>query len=250
MPSLTTTLQQQNQAASSGVKSFPTVGQMQKDGVFRDDFNRTSLIPTGGYELYTTGGTGTETISINQHRRMSLVTSGSIGDNASVFTSGLTFSRATWLIDGRTNLEANIIFGPSTAITDLEMFTGLLNSASVQTGLPTTLHHMGVLLDQSNSDNYFLTTANGSTQVTQDTGVAVSSLGKVRLQILWNNLEGGTINLFNGANLDNLASSLAVTAYDNGNNNKDFANPIHFFIETEGAAAKTMLVDEYSVRAS
>ncbi len=112
MPTLVTSLQQQEQAAASGFRNAPQLPNISSNAQFAEEFQREALTPTGGYTIYTAAGDGSVTIS--QGNVLAIASGATIGNKEDARTSGQTFTRqpiATNIIDGRTSLVVDIVFG-------------------------------------------------------------------------------------------------------------------------------------------
>jgi len=66
MPIVSLSIQQQLKGVSSGVNSFPQIGQVKQDTVIIDEFTRETLNPTNAIAIYTaTSNDGNGTAVIN-----------------------------------------------------------------------------------------------------------------------------------------------------------------------------------------
>jgi len=222
-----------------------------KKGVrFIEKFNREALTPTGFLTLYTNVGTGTEVTSMVSGRTLQLATGAVAGDDNDCRISGFTFTRGTvgsadaYLADPISSWEINILFF-LTGTTLTEGFIGIMyNNIAAITDLPTTAKHMGLFWDASAQANFRLTSANGTTQVNTDSTQALSG-GEFRLRIIWNANTGGSITLFSPtANFTTQLATVAVTAFEASAQGQ--ASMLHFFIQTETTAARTLSIDEWS----
>lgn len=236
---------EQSQAASAGKDAYPSLGQVKNNSIIVDEFTRADLNPTNAVAYYTTAATGAGTATLVANERLELVTTGVIGDDVDVRLTNLTFQRTPRdfsFIDSRSQLIFNIVFAAVEA-TATEVFIGIINATAASTGLPATARHLGIQLDQSVSNNWFLTSADGTTQTTTNTGIAVSAGVRVRLRMVWNGDESATLELYTGTLLDTLASTQTVTALVGAANSFQ----LHFFIQTEALAAKTLRVTDWRV---
>lgn len=236
MPLFSTSLENQQQAASAGVKTYPALSESSKNFRIVEKFNRATLNPSGFPAFYTTGGNGTPVVNTsgNAYGGLLLNTSGVIGDDTAVVSAQAYPRSALWAgIDSTSQLEADFIWDSTS--TNIEFFIGLVyNTAGILTALPTTARHLGIYVDQSAGANYMLTSANGTTQATTDTGVAVAG-ATLRINIVWSGNDSAVIRLFSGTNLDTLRSTHTVTSLGFTVVNPMF---IHFFVQTEATAAK------------
>jgi len=235
------TAQLQAQAASAGIFVYPGVSGGHKDFKIGDEFTRDALTPTDGYELYTTAGTGTEVITLPNDAALRLTTGGTSGNDANVRTSGLVFRRASHFIDDRNQLELNISLTP-TGSTQHEIFVGLLNSFAAITAIPTTAFHAGVFVDAgASATNYFLTSADGTTQSTTDTGVNAATFTH-RLQIIWRGQADATLNFYD-TDFTTILATQTITA--NLTTNAEDSLSLHFFIETTDNSTAGLDIQEW-----
>lgn len=243
MPLITIGLLQQQQAASSGIKVYPAITQALKDSTMQDQFLRETLTPTDAFLLYTTAVTGTGTATIDaEFNQLKVRSSATIGHDVDTRTSGLNYFRKPTFIDNRSRLELDIIFqGGET--TSSEGFVGLLNVAGAITALPTTVVHLGLFWDVSvTGDDYLLSSANGTTQVTTATGVGLASF--VRLNISWTGDNAGVLTLFSGSNFDVSEATQTVTSLSAN----DWGAFLHFFIQSEAASTRTVVIEEWRAK--
>ena len=203
--------------------------------------------PTNAYQVYTLAsndGNGTATIAGSRNLSIDCDSS-AIGDDADVRTTGLAFERDATNdnIDNRTSLQFDIVFRTD-ATSDTEGFVGLmLGTDAVLSALPTTAKHFGVFWDRSVSANYFLTSADGTSQTTTDTGVAIVAALR-SLRIVWSGDNDAVLTL-RSADGTTLNSTQTVTALG-----ASIVATIHFFIQTEAAAAKAVVINEWSAKAT
>jgi len=244
MPLVTIGLAQQQQAAASGIFAYPGIGSPKKSWKFIDEFNRLALNPTDAYELYTSAGTGTEVITMNG-QTLAMATGATTGNDASVRTTGMTFLRALLNdeLDNRSALVFDYYFGTGGGPAGAEIFIGLVNDTTALTALPTTARHMGVFVDRSVSTNYFLTSANGTTQTTTDTGIT-SATATDRMRITWIGNQTATIDFFDDPTT---GASPTVTQTVTALNMNNLPYTVHFFVEAEGNASEAIFIDDWSV---
>ena len=220
--------------------------------IFVENWSREAITPTGWETIYTnaeTGAAGTSSIngSIN---RVSLVTDGTgAGDDQSMRTSGLRIDRnfpvqltgMTMLGMQTTSVQLDLPFS-ITAATDTELFIGLHSGTAALTALPTTARHLGIYCDISAGANFMLTSSNGTTQVTTDTLIPVDTAAHI-LRIIWTGEDAATLQLYTAAGAtEGTGQTVAAFNLTSGNSHE-----IHWFIQTEAAAAKTMVVHPYRV---
>ncbi len=238
MPLVVTSIQQQLQATSAGILTYPQLGIVKKDGIIYDTFDRSTLNPTNAVAVYTTNGATINTSGA----RLNLITGTTIGNEASAIFTELHMARKNLFVDGKQALSVDIIFNLNET-TDTEGMMVLLGTAAAQTALVTTAIHMGIFWDKSADDNFILTSADGTTQSTTDTGIALTT-DIVRLRITWTSTNGATLEFFTGSNVDNVEATHTVTAL--GITDEQGALIQHFFVQTEAGAAKTLLIQEWS----
>lgn len=251
MPLFSISTANQQQGSQAGAYSYPQLGQVKKDTKIFDEFDRESLNPTNAYVFYTVAVTGTGTGAIAAGGLLSLQSSAVIGDDVSVRTSGLQFSRISTdpsNFEARSRCKFDFYFNNVVA-TDTEGFIGIIRSTSALTALPTTVRHLGVYWDTSAGANYMLTSANGTTQVTTDTGIAVGTTptNPNRLEIVWNGLDSATINFYtgtSGSSYSTLVKTQTVTAFGAGVA-ATFENTIHFFVQSEAIATTRLDIQNW-----
>jgi len=238
-------IQQQLQASSAGVQSYPRLSATIPNTIVADLFDRETLLPTGGYTMYTVASNDSNgTAVINLDRQLRLTTdSSAIGDDVDVRVSGVTMVRAADrgipFDESKHQIDLRIKFDMVTTA-DTECFVGVTNDSAAIAALPTTQPSFGAFLDRSASANYFLTSGDATTQTTTDTGVAASST-PVILRALWVGDDDATLTLLTGTNLDVISATQTVTALNAQQNLQ-----MHFFIQTEAAALKNMDIRSWS----
>lgn len=243
MPLFTTSIQNQEQAASAGAIYFPTPPDLAQFKTYGDEFNRETLVPTDAYLLYTTAATGTGTAAMSLARRVRLTTSAVAGDDVDVRTSGFSFCRVAKFTDKRSIMEFNIIFA-LVQTADTEVFIGLDDDGGAITALPTTGIHLGIQYDASASANWF-TTSSGGSQTTEDTSTATST-ALVRLRIIINGNNSATMELYTGTGFTTLAYTDTVTSLAGDAQQL----VLHFFVQTEAIATPSLDVYEWTVKYS
>lgn len=245
-PLVTTSLQEQQQAASSGVSSLPQIGQIKKFTVIVDEFSRNTVNPTNAVDFYTTSSNDGNGTSAIDGRLMTLTTDGSaIGDDVNVRIREITLHRASQsaFIDSRNTIKIEIIF--NTNSTGSEGFIGVINSPGALTALPTTVRHMGIEWDDSASANYLITSADGTTQVTTDTGIAAPVAAVRRILITWTGIDTAIIEFFSSSENGTPTATQTVTSLSMLN--RVFV--MHFFVQTESTATKTLVINEWKLNA-
>lgn len=253
MPVFSTTLGTQNQAGSAGVIGYPAIGSIKQFVIFSDEFNRETLNPTNIGVLYTQAnnqGTGTTTMTGSQ---ANITTTGTTNDDTTLRTSGLVITRTSDL-DSRTQIIMNCTFSIASAANE-QFFIGIVRQITQLTGLPTTTRHLGCYLDTSVSNNIILSSSNGTTQSTTDSGLAISVTPVYKLQIIWNGDDSAVITLYQaatGSTSGNLiftsVSSQTVTSISNGST-FFLGNELNFYIKTLTSSAKTLTIREFNVQA-
>lgn len=219
--------------------------------VFTDDFAREAITPAGFPTLYTnaeTGAGGTSALDATVNRVL-LTTDANIGDDQDMRTSGLRIERNyTSLITGMTmpqlqtsQVQIDLPFS-ITAATDIEGFVGIHGGVAALTALPTTARHMGVFWNISAGANFTLSASDGTTQTTVATGTAVSTAVFI-LRITWTGEDAATLQLYTAAGATS-GTGQTVAAF---NGAVGASHEIHWFVQTEAAAAKVMRVYPYRV---
>ena len=238
---LITNLEKQEQAASAGYVKYPEVKSLTKGMKYMDEFLRTTLNNTDTPLLYTVtlNGAGGSGVIRSARDAVLLTTDILTGNDVGIITSGMVFKRSAIVpdLDGRSQMSLDILFSIGTA-TSNEAFVGWYNAASaVLSTLPTTQAHMGIYIDQSVSNNWILSSSNATTQVTTDTGVAVSDSVFLRLKITWDGLNSATIRLYTTTDLvtQTLQATHTVTALGSV---EEYV--LQLFEQTETTAARTM----------
>jgi len=244
--------QQQAIAADAEIfyPKFPTPKQ---GGIIGDHFDRNSVNPTDAIDLYTIDGAGSEVVGIDSQRRLSMATGGTIGNDASVRTN-ISFNRIIPLVDTRSSIEIDVIFSLAEDTTT-EGFIGLHTGDAALTALPTTARHAGIFWDVSaDSQDMFFTSGNGTSQVTSSGMTDLLSTADsrlVRLNLIWNGDDNITMEAFRGSTTDPtdftanvFNSDTTVTSFLAGSSSLT-ATQLHFFVQTEASAAKTLFIDEW-----
>lgn len=216
--------------------------------IFGDDFAREVFTPTGFPTLYTAaevGAAGSTSIDATINRANMITDATGAGDNQSFRTSGLRVERNyTSLITGMPGLvgertasvELHLPFALAAA-TDTEMFIGIHSGVAALSALPTTARHLGIYCDISAGANFMLSASDGTTQTAVDTTVAVDTAIHI-LRIRWTAEDTAALQLLTAAGATE-GTGQAVAAF---NGASGVSHEIHWFIETEAAAAKTMRV--------
>jgi len=239
MPITSLSIQQQLQAVSAGFRAYPQMTGITKDAIFIDQFNRTTLNPTNAYELYATVADNSGTVTINNETRVRMTTGTTIGNHAVIRTDELVLNRTSFSPDSKSALTFR--FFPALVQTaDTEFFCGITNATVDLITLPDENDiHMGLQLNRSASANWFFTSANGTTQVTADTGITATT-GTVTLTIRLTGIDAATMTIL----LGNESAETTITAFNSSSVN------IQAITQTEGAAAKSADLNEWSVQAA
>ena len=254
MPVFTTPVSSQNTATSGGVSGYPQIGSIKQFTVISDEFNRPTLNPTNLMPFYTlANGAGTGTAAIaSALNQVQVTTTNTTNDNSTLRTSGIGFARASHFIDNRTSLVLDIVFSLGSATSE-KVFVGFINSDTPISALPTTAIHMGIYLDTSVSNNLILSSANGSAQVTTDTGSAIVANQLYRLNISWTGTQSAVITLYtsvSGTGLNDLTllvKQQTVSALATG---IALAFEIQWFIQTLTTATRQLSCQEWQVSAT
>lgn len=220
--------------------------------IFRDDFARETITPTGWPTLYTfaeVGASGAPGLDTNVNRIFLTTDSTGAGDNQDMRLASLRIERNyTSLITGMqlemqtSQVQLDLPFS-LTAATDTEAFIGLVTTTGSIAAAPTTGRHIGMYVDISAGANFVLTSANGTTQVTTDTTIPVDTAAHI-LRMTWTGEDAATLQLLSAAGAVQ-GTSQTVAAF-NGTTGNSYV--LHWFVETEAAAAKTMRVYPYSIK--
>ncbi len=222
-------------------RRYPYAPTFAKDVEYGDDFSRSTLTPTGSATLYTVGatggGTGTIPSSLN-YRVLEVLTGATIGDETDVWTSAFAFRRGgnpstAFMFNNVNSILFETYFQLGQTATT-EAFVGLIAAQATITAMPTTARHIGIQFDASANANFFTTSSNGTTQVTEDTTQAANT-SAFRMRIRYTGNNAATIELASVAG--NVIYTDTVTALGNGD---EFPWSPHFFCQTEAGAAKTL----------
>lgn len=236
-------------AIDTRTRSYPETPLISRGWSYIDDFSRENLNPSGAITGYTTGGVGTPSHSIQLRKDYKLATSAAIGNTAaSVFDilgMGLNIASA---IDTRSKYELDFMLVPNTTVTT-KGFVGIVDQSSILTALPTTTRHLGIYWDTSVDNNFRLSSANGTTQSTTDTGTAIAAT-VYRLNVLWNGIDSATIKLFSGSGTtwNTEKASQTVTSFYNGATSRTLFP--HFYAEALAAASSIVLLTDWKVKSS
>lgn len=244
MPLITIGIQQQKQAASAGFKLYPGLPGFTADVQYGDEFKRDDLTPTDAYQLYTVNVNGTGTATIGNDGVLLLDTSNTIGNDVDVRTTGYAFTPDS---NEPTNFHSQYILEIRLALlqtADTEAFVGFVFGDALSALPVNTTIHMGLEFDASGDANWQFVDANGTTKNTNDTGVAAST-GAISLKITWRDANDATMEILNGSGVSQ--SSRIVTALDMSN---IAGLQIHCFIQTEGAAVKTVRIEGWRIQAT
>ena len=215
--------------------------------IFFEPWSREAEEPTNWPDLYDVVGTNTEVDGVDTvvNRYFLTTDSSAGGDDVSMRTASLRFERNyTSLVTGMasllgtqtSSLQIDTPF-QTTSAANIEGFVGLHGGVAALTALPTTARHMGVYWDVSAGANYMLTASNGTTQVTVDTTVPVDTAAHI-LRIFWTGENSATLQLYSAAGVTQ-GTGQTVAAF---NLTTGASHEMHWFVQTETTAAKTMYV--------
>jgi len=244
MPLVSISIQKQLQAAATSIRLFPQTPNIINKWRFGDQFNRETLNPTNAVAIYTTAATNSGTATITSvAEELSLTTDTATSDDVHVRTSESAFERVPidLIYDDRSSIVLDITFNVN-ATTSTEGFIGFLRGVSAITAIPTTARHVGLNWDRSASANYFFTSANGTDQVTTDTGFVIKNTN-ARIRAIWTGNDTATIEYYVDDNSQSPDASESVTALGMENNNYELC----LFIQTETTAARSLRVKEWQV---
>ncbi len=151
--------------------------QLVNRSAWNETFSRELLNPANAIPIYTVtlGGTGGGSGVITQMFRL-LLTTDSTASGDDVDVRSIIALKRSYSDDGiqpfTTTVTMDVMFNLGGTVTNTEGFIGLTGSAAALSALPTTVRSLGIFWDLSANANFFLTSANGTTQVTTDTTIA------------------------------------------------------------------------------
>ena len=123
MPTFTTSLQRQNEAASAGIRAYPQLSGITNNAGFIDQFNRTTINPTGGYEIYVTAANNSGTVALSNGTSVLFTTGTTATNHARLSTDELIFERTGAGPDNdRKELQIAMTFRTQASVADLEIF--------------------------------------------------------------------------------------------------------------------------------
>lgn len=237
-------ISQQRQAVSAGSRAFPQLTGLTNDSTFIDQFNRTSINPTNAYEMYKLVASGTGSASINNEANLQLTTGTTATDHSTIRTDEFSLERnGLYPDDDRTRIIVTLI-GRMSTITSAEGFMGMIGPSQDFTALPTTERHLGIFFNASAGSNWILSSADGTTQVTTDTGIAAAAATTVTVRITQTGINDAIIEFFNGQiqDIGTANATQTVTAYGISVSNM-MAQAI-----TETTVAKSLVLNQWSVQ--
>jgi len=221
---------------------YPHLPNIRKGWSWMDEFMREALLPANGYTFYTVAVNGAGTGVVNVGRQLLMTTAATATNDVDVRVSGVTIQRTPDDLttqDQRTTVTMLVRFIVGTA-TSVEGFIGLEDLQAQLSAIPTTVRHLGLFWNISADANFFFTSANGTDQVTADTGVAVAAAA-FTLRIIWTGNDAATIELLD-SNQAVLATEVVTAIAMAG----ETMTP-HFFVETETSAARTLTVNGWGL---
>lgn len=229
----------------------PGPGVRSRGYIFTENWAREAITPTGWPTLYTaaeTGAGGSSGMSTTLNR-IQLTTDVLAGDDQDVRLSGIRIERNLCsLVTGLPQLgtttsqvQLDIPFAIDSAA-DGEAFIGLHSNVAALTALPTTARHMGVYWDISAGANFTLTAADGTTQSTIGTTVAVDTNIHI-LRITWTGEDAATLQLYTAAGATE-GTGQTVAAF-NGTTGQ--SHELHFFVQAEAGGARLLRVYQYRI---
>jgi len=228
----------------SRVYAWPQAPFAAKGVKWVDEGCREAVLPTGGYTVYTAAGDGSLTMS--NSRGFVIASGATSGNDEDLRTSGFAFTRGarSAFVNDYNRVELNFVFG-TPQFTNMEGFLGIITGVTdAITVLPTTATHMGIYWDDSADANYMLTSANGTDQVTTDTGTAFGNADR-RLRITWTGAQTGLIEWYStltGA----LVASQSVAALQSDS----ISFKMHCFSRAEENVTKTVALRSWSIEFS
>ena len=251
MPIMGTGIQSQAKAEKAALYIYPAINESIGNTEFIDQFQRESITPTGFPAIYaTTSNDSNGVFSIVNGNSLNLQTDNSaIGDDANCRFTVTQQRIPQWNgTDSRSMIEYDLIIITSGAVADTEWFAGIMMSGlgvgigSALSNLPTTDEHIGAFFDASASGNIFLSSGNGSAQVTTDTGEVTAPSTLYRINILWNGVNSATVSLYTGTspNINTLVSTQTITDLNSAQTGQ-----MHIFVQTEATAAKDLRLAEW-----
>lgn len=248
MPLISIGLLQQQKAASAGFGTFPSVAGISKGTTYGDTFRRTTLNPSNNLQMYSTAIAGAGTVAISNNREVTCTTGTTIGNDAGFFPSELGYTNS-YRGPAYDNLrfQFDLTFSIST-VASMEFFVGIITVADL-TALPTTTRHIGAFLDSSVSGNVILSSADGTTQSTTDSGDAAQTNDNYRLRILWDGDEVGSVSLFGGGDASTLNTQLGSTHDVTSLLGSEvvFALIPYFFVQTETTLGRILVAHSWKV---
>jgi len=216
---------QQQQAAESATINAPAISVAGINQTYVEYWNRISLNPTGGYDIYqhTTVGSGSIAVTPNQV----LITTGtSTNDANDLFLDEYQLIRSPNFSDA-TQLKLQMRGGRSGTISLAEGFIGLIEARGTITAIPTTAVHAGIYFDDAENANWNLSSADGTTQSKTDTGEPADATF-VTITINWTGNDAITLESSLGTSRTQTVTDLdAMTGAE-----------LHFFVRTNTTAAR------------
>ena len=221
----------------SKIKEYPEFPTYQSGYTWRETFHRTTLTPTDWPILWNTAvvATGTVTLDTNEAIRVGAATN-LTSDVADAWMTNISLRLETISINRAfspklpSKYKVTMQFQTNSAA-NVKAFIGIINNFTGIGALPTTVRHCGIQIDTTASANWFTTSANGTSQVTEDTAVA-GSTALLYAVITVNGTDSATIEL-----VDSTGSVLytdTVTALSHGS--QSFTP--HIYSETLTTSAK------------
>lgn len=241
MPTLVTSLQQQQKAAASPNRTYPDMPNLSSDWTWWDEFSRRNLNVTENVELYETVVVGASSVSqIQSLSNLRLLTDNNQNDLVSVATGGLGIARnAFGNIDSKSQVIVEFVDGVG-SITDFEFFSGL-STAVTLSARPTVGVHCGV--KAIDGGNFILSSGNGAAEESTDTGIAVDTAIRA-YRITWTANAVIKIDMFSNSSFNTIVGTHTSTSFTTSST----ALLMHWYVENLAALAnKSLLCTDWKI---